>query len=327
MAPLGRNCALLFYVVHISGRASVDGLIPAEGRTLLLVGQDSHSINGFVDAVGMPSGFSAYISVLNGTKGLTEPLRNGGGASNVDSLLQKFPDATALNLAIWMVGHEAEVASGDYDAEIDAIATWVKSRGIAVYLRPGYEFDGPWNHCNPSKFIASFRRFVTRFRALGVSNAFWVWHTAAASTYQGRPRRDWYPGDEYVNLFGLSVFLQVLNNTETQWLRDFARFAAASGKPLMICESTPKGYVLPVAGRTAWREWFRSTFGFVEDFDVRVFAYINAQWDLLPMWTGQGWGDTRIESNSYVLDQFRHEMTKPRWLASGALNSSNARTR
>ena len=47
---------------------------------------------------------------------------------------------------------------------------------------------------------------------------------------------------------------------------------------------------------------------------MKMFSYINANWDVQPLWAGQGWGDTRVQTNAYVLERWRAELAKPRFV-------------
>ena len=47
-------------------------------------------------------------------------------------------------------------------------------------------------------------------------------------------------------------------------------------------------------------------------------SYINANWEAQPFWTGQGWGDTRVQVNQTVLTNWRNTTAGPRYLHSQA---------
>jgi len=82
----------------------------------------------------------------------------------------------------------------------------------------------------------------------------------------------------------------------------------------VIVESTARGYKMSDAkAYGAWKSWFQPVFTFIEQNDVRVFAYINCNWDVQPMWSGDTWGDTRLQSNQVLTDLWITEMDKARW--------------
>ena len=43
-------------------------------------------------------------------------------------------------------------------------------------------------------------------RAEGVNNVAFVWHSYIFASYNGFPISAWYPGDEYVDWVGVSLF-------------------------------------------------------------------------------------------------------------------------
>ena len=62
--------------------------------------------------------------------------------------------------------------------------------------------------------------------------------------------------------------------------------------PVMIAESAPFGGIVTgvsdvnkagYKGNT-WLKWFTTVIHFIERFDVRLWSYINCDWDALPMY-------------------------------------------
>lgn len=49
------------------------------------------------------------------------------------------------------------------------------------------------------------------------------------------------------------------------------------------------------ATRDTWTRWFVPVLAFIQQHDVRVWAYIDCAWDSLSMYAGQRWGDSRLE--------------------------------
>jgi hypothetical protein len=101
-------------------------------------------------------------------------------------------------------------------------------------------------------------------------------------------------------------------------------FAGRRHKPLMIAEATPRRIGV-THGEESWRRWFAPCFEFIERNDVRAFYYINWDWESIPMFRGQGWGDTRIQMNEYVKSERLKEtnpMLRTRALDSGVSKGS-----
>lgn len=298
-------------------------LWPLPNKTLLFIGQDNDNVDEYAEAFGSPPGFSVYVSIDDLDNGLWGPGDWGAGRCCADCYLKEYGKGVAFNLAINIVDMLDDVVAGAWDDNIMSLAAWVKSTGGPVYLRPGYEFDGQWNHFEPVTFRFAYQRFVDIFRNANVVNVLWVWHSAAfLPTYKGHDWMEWYPGDEYVDLFGASIFTGLYPEghpyrgnfpQEMEMIEEWANVAAHRRKPLVIVESTPRGYNIEVNGSSAWESWFQPMFEFIEKHDVRLFAYINCNWDVQAMWDGQGWGDTRLQANDLLAASWTEEMSNDRW--------------
>ena len=158
---------------------------------------------------------------------------------------------------------------------------WFDEQDRPVFLRIGYEFDGPWNCYNQALYIEAYRYIKGRINALGAEKVATVWQ-AATYPNDGDPRyhydasggpnvadraqaiqdhySDWYPGSEYVDWIGLSFFYGsqyeqypwscqdesrpwTVAHVSPRALQDgLAEFARTHDKPLMIAESAPQGF-------------------------------------------------------------------------------------
>ncbi|MBZ0297211.1 MAG: 1,4-beta-xylanase [Anaerolineae bacterium] len=297
--------------------------MPATGQTLFIIGQDLGAVgglpgytDGYVDHVTpFPGGVTTYTN-LHALDGLTTVANWGSG----DVSAQRLVDSPAYANSVLVIGlwlgnaNLTPIARGDLDRNIDRLAIWIKDQNRPVFLRIGYEFDGEWNAYQPADYITAFQRIVDRFRALEVTNVATVWQSATwyDGTFQGHDWLEWYPGDDYVDWFGMSYFI-AHPPTFNAWL-DLAR---SHDKPVMIAESTPKGHDLATeAGGEVWNAWFQGFFDFIhENHDViKAVAYINVHWEAQPMWQGQDWGDSRVQVNSFLLEQWQREMKSDFWL-------------
>lgn len=122
-------------------------------------------------------------------------------------------------------------------------------------------------------------------------------------------------------------------------------FARLHNKPVMIAEAAPAGFDIQnktvsciwkytdPANRTTltdeqiWNDWYAEFFDYVEDNRdiIRAIAYINTAWDTneQPMWLCTGgnagdptcpsgyWGISTLQSNPYILDKFKQQLSKP----------------
>ena len=277
-------------------------LAPPSGHTLLVVGQDVPSIAAYSREVGGdPAGYAAYTAIAD-VDGLEASVDHGGGLQHARAVLDTHPNAV-LQLGLYMVGQLERVADGTLDTNVDRLAGWIKGTRRPVYLRVGYEFDLPENHYAPEPYRRAFRHLVDRFRRDGVRNCAFVWHSQAQPG--GGDPLGWYPGDGYVDWFAVSCFDQ----KSAKELDGFANLAKRHRKPLMVAESAP--WRLPAA--EAWNRWYAGLFRFVERHDVAMLCSIFVDWDALPIFAAQHWGDTRL-STPDLRARWLAETARPRYL-------------
>ncbi|WP_447007279.1 discoidin domain-containing protein [Saccharothrix isguenensis] len=303
---------------------------PPAGKVISFIGQDAGAIggtahyrNGYVDTTGIvPGGVTVYTNFQAGREswglhtvgldGLEEPSNWGAGDTHAQGLMNSPTfDNSALHLSLDLVNELPNVVNGTNDPLIKRMGDWMRKQDRPIFLRIGYEFDGPWNGYDPTLYIASFRRIVDRLKADGVTNFATVW----ASSAGGGPLMDWYPGDEYVDWFGFSCW-------GCNWDVGMVALAAEHGnKPVMIAEVSPQGHRTDREdGAALWSSWYDGFFRFIRDNpSIKAVSYINADWDSQPMWessSGSVWGNSKVQDNAYVADRWKSEMANGSWLQS-----------
>ena len=280
---------------------------PPEGKILLIVGQYKEAIDTYIKELEhVPAGFMVYTSVQR-AEGIYEAFDHGGGAQHLQYEVKKYPN-TVIQVGLFMVDVLEAIIDGTYDDNLQKIGTWIKNTNRPVYLRIGYEFDGPHNHYNPGPYIKAYRYIVEKFRAMEVKNVSYVWHSYAH--YTKRPVMDWYPGDEYVDWVAISYF-----NPIQKYLDRIVKIAKEHNKPLMIAEATPCGIGITY-GDYALKNWYEPFFKFIDTNNVEAVSYINCDWEALPMWKGQGWKDSRVETNPLIKKRWLEEIQKEKYLKS-----------
>jgi hypothetical protein len=204
-----------------------------------------------------------------------------------------------------MVGALEDTIIGKYDDNIRKLAEWIKKTDRPVYLRIGYEFDNPGNHYDPEDYKEAFQHVVDLLRTQGVRNAAYVWHSWN-SGYTGDAKMNWYPGDDYVDWFAVSLF----QTQQISQAADFLATAKEHHKPFMIAESTPWNLY------TVQDEllWFGHVFDFIRQNDIPVFCYINSNWDDLPMYKGQAIGNASVYRNAQLKELWMQETGDTRYL-------------
>lgn len=79
----------------------------------------------------------------------------------------------------------------------------LQALAIPAYVRIGYEFNGSgWNGYLPASYKTAFQRITNMIRARGLEVAT-VWDCSADGDANFM---DYYPGDAYVNWWGINVF-------------------------------------------------------------------------------------------------------------------------
>ena len=284
--------------------------VPADGQILLLVGQDRDTIENYIKALGtVPGGFMVYTSVQK-MDGLERAIEYGSGPQHMQHYVDRYPD-TVIQIGLYMVKAANGVLEGTYDQNLMHLADWIKSANRPVYVRIGYEFDNPENQYDPETYQKAFRYIVDKLKSQGVTNAAYVWHSYAARTYQGKDVELWYPGDDYVDWFAVSFFGQY----ETTYMDRIAELAMEHHKPLMIAESATE-FLGTIKRQSSIKRWFERCLAVMEKNDVKALCYINSNWDSLPMYKGQGWGDTRVEADGEIKEFWFNETGQAKYLQS-----------
>ncbi|MEM9529758.1 MAG: hypothetical protein AAGA23_02440 [Pseudomonadota bacterium] len=362
---------LLTAVASCALRTSGDN---AADPRLLILGQDLGAIRGYLqsDCCGQPGGATAYLDFYNlvsasgGYGGLGMDVQGqpldletdwGGGPVNAYKTATEFGVRyLAVGLSITENDHPGgldQLVRGERAAEIRQLARFARSVDVTILLRIGYEFDGFWNqgYDDAARYVAAFRTITDGLREAGVTNVQTVWQGAASTTDmvldEGRHDNlaNWYPGDDYVDWFGLSWFMhpQARPGVELAFsvmtpeaLSDeILTLARQAGKPVLIAEASPQGYDLrdrtrafhspiwdgpagagkeTVSDEEIWDGWFAPLFAFMEkNRDViRGLAYINVRWDEQDLWDAPYesgyWGDSRLEVNPAIADRFNRSV-------------------
>lgn len=297
--------------------ATLGKLEPPDGSTLLVIGQDTGSIEEYVNDVGpMPAGVMLYANIKD-LSGLAFSADFGAGQNDL-AHWKSTPKDVAIQIGLNLVDSLGAIGNGNLDANIDKMAELLRDCGHPVFLRIGYEFDSDWAGYEPNAFKKAFQRIASRMRDKSVENVAFVWHSWGFQHSFGQSSiTPWYPGDEYVDWVGVSLFpgwdaasIQASAGAR----REIGSFAKEHGKPLMIAEAGPRQDFQPSRGADAWSGWYQGIFDFIIENDVKLFSYINANWEAQPMWAGKGWGDSRVQTNAQVLERWRTEISKPRFV-------------
>jgi hypothetical protein len=292
--------------------------VPPDGKTLLIMGQTVEAITEYNNSFPQqpkPGGWAAYWGIPS-MQGVDEVAMNETGTSQHHQMLvDRYPDSV-LQSALWMVGRWGvleKAERGEYDAVVKQFSAWAKTVDRPIYLRIGYEFDGAHNELEPEAYVRVYRRIVDLMRAEGADNVAFVWHSYAAPTYRDYPLSDWYPGDEYVDWVGISLFGQMYAadlNVEGDAVFDFAR---AHKKPVMVAEASPI-HGIGKDNIEAWNSWFVNFLSLTYRNNVKAISFINEDWQRVSIAGLSEWKDARLQNNEQVYRAWFKETASERYL-------------
>lgn len=308
--------------------------LPADHKILFFMGQDSETLTQYRKDVleldsrmPKPGGITLYTKIAGNAKegslqGLIDNVDYGAGIINFERSLLEFPVAAlAVGLSLTdaekgcqqiptraiagMVGDGvSQQMIHDYREQIGKLLMFLKATKRPVFLRIGYEFDGPWNCYQPESYKAAFRFIKQRIVQLATDNIATVWQSAAWPRNQGIYRvidpmllDKFYPGDDVVDWVSLSTFYGN-NYRDHQWVCDdlnpewftpaepprlqqnrILNFARNHQKPVMIAEASPVAFsnsqltsscifskrTKPVSADIIWTSWYADWFKYIEN--------------------------------------------------------------
>jgi hypothetical protein len=201
----------------------------------------------------------------------------------------------------------AKIAAGENDDGLRLLAAELRGAKLPVMLRFGYEFNGLWKGYDPVEFVAAWRRLADLLRENGaMEHVALVW--CAAQDGDMDNVMDWYPGDEYVDWWGLDLFSR-------QHFMDpradaFVQEARSRGYPVAIAETASR-YINPHHGELAWPLFFQPLFSFMARHpNIKQFSYISKDWSQEYEPIHSNWGNSRIQDGEYVYRRYREILSR-----------------
>jgi len=202
-----------------------------------------------------------------------------------------------------------DILAGKYDKDLDDFFKTLKELGSPSFIRIGYEFDKKGKY-NPKNFVKAWKYIVDKFRKEKIKSIATVW---CACPFNGtEPVEEYYPGDDYVDWFGIDVFFQRHLTGKYKPVEDFLKLAVKHKKSVMVGETTA-AEIGVLDGKKSWRNWFGPFFKWIENHEqIKGFCYINWDWIKDKTWGSPGtWGNCRIEENEIVKKKFVEELKNP----------------
>ncbi len=214
-----------------------------------------------------------------------------------------------IGLALPHDGKESKIADGSYDQALRALTFGLAALQRPIFLRIGYEFNGPWNGYKPDSYKGAFQRIVQFLRTdpfLNKSLAT-VWDRTCDELNNAQ---DWYPGDEYVDWYGVNIYSDHSAPGDTGCVAPFIKSAKDKGFPVALGEVAPRG--LYCNKSDTWGKWFEPYFHlFDEGSPVKLTSYIDRDWEKNPSY--KGWGDSRVQGTA-LASNYTAKMSGKNWL-------------
>lgn len=181
-------------------------------------------------------------------------------------------------------------------------------------LELAIEFDGPHNELDPADYVRAYKRIVDLMRAEGVKNVAFVWHSYIFAPYNGNSLSSYYPGDEYVDWVGVSLFGLLYQDAELLEYGDAVlEFAKERKKPVMVAEASPTEGIHP-DDLTTWYTWFVNFFSVCYNKNIKAISFINADWERYDFGSLINWKDARLANNAQISEAWFLETNKERYL-------------
>ena len=105
------------------------------------------------------------------------------------------------------------IIDGAHDAYLRVWAQRLRDWGRTIYLCPMPEPNGFWNQWStvigkhtPADYIAAWRHMHAVFDTESAANVRWVWSPNAGDMPAENRMEEYYPGGDYVDILGLSVY-------------------------------------------------------------------------------------------------------------------------
>ncbi|MCK8521755.1 T9SS type A sorting domain-containing protein [Aquimarina sp. D1M17] len=317
---------------------------PVDGKTMLIIGQDLGSVAGYVNSgqFPTPAGVTMYTDLYT-MAGLNDITNYDAGDIGLQEAMNRYPNS-GLSVGFWMreeadgQGEDhpnglTELVNGLHNDELDKFVDFAnRNSPRPIYLRIGYEFDGPWNGYDQNRYKTGYRYIVDYLNGKGVTNVAYVWQSATWGDNAPNIIDGYYPGDDYVDYVGLSFFFysQDFNAENLEYALQFAR---NKNKPMMVAEASAQYYefdqgtyhfngVTTLGSQGIWNQFFRDQLiPFIDDNRdvIRAVAWINADWQSQPLWANSGvhWGDTRIETDQLITTNWNNYINNGNFLHGG----------
>lgn len=136
----------------------------------------------------------------------------------------------------------ANTINGQWDDQYASIARSVVAYRKPIFIRFGHEMNGNWypwgtrNGNQRGEFVDAWRHVVKIFRDAGATNAMWVWSPNILRGAASRTIKEFWPGDEYVDVVGVTGYGVRETSPETTYRATFKQVYALTSKRILLTE-------------------------------------------------------------------------------------------
>lgn len=219
-----------------------------------------------------------------------------------------------------------EILAGKWDSYIDMWADGAKAFGKPFFVSFCNEMNGDWfpwsgiyyggKKGGNEVLKKAWRHVVDRVRARGANNILWVFHVNAFPAINDvwNMMASYYPGPEYVDWLGLSVYGKQFRN-EGKWaeFRDLIKWpyeeitALDPTKPVMLAEFGVGDF--PKSGSKA--KWISDALMITPRYPrIKAAIYWHERWQN----EDGSYSNLRINSSPTALEAFRTGVARPDWV-------------
>jgi beta-mannanase len=227
------------------------------------------------------------------------------------------------------------IVNGTWDSYIDEWGTQAKNYGRPILVAWGLEMNGTWfpwsgwffgkgellnktpkTYAGSEMWKKAYRHVVDRVRAKGATNISWVFHVNnyPYPWYEWNTMKAYYPGPEYVDWLGMSVYgKQFKKDPWAEWedCMDYPYTELAAldpDKPIMLAEWGVAEF--PKDGSRA--AWIKDAFAQMPKKYPRLKAAVfwHERWEN----ADGSYSNLRVQSTPESLETYRQGVARPFWL-------------
>lgn len=175
---------------------------------------------------------------------------------------------------------DAQIASGDQDANLNIYAKDLAAWKHTFLLRLFPEMNGPWESYSPgyngnttAQYIAAWRHVYDLFHADGATNVKFIWNPDKLLANQPVSYAGLWPGAEYVDWVGLDVYMdgakvKTVTSARAVTLPSVQAIRRFTKKPLIIPE-------LGVANTSRKAQWIANSVSGLASLGAKAIVYFN----------------------------------------------------